>query len=81
MAQALLSPSYDVAYAVAKFGLALSNRCMKFNPIYKVNAPKSQGIDFDHKKETVEQRHQAVIEAIDKVKALWRHHCTKLQIG
>ena len=47
---------------------------MKFNPIYKVNAPEIQkGIDFDAKK-TVEQRHQSDHWAIDKVKTLWRHH-------
>ncbi|HEJ9414318.1 TPA: exodeoxyribonuclease V subunit beta [Proteus mirabilis] len=70
--------SYDVAYAVSEIWSGPEQLLYEIQPYLQGECPEIQGIDFDVKKETVEQRHQAVIEAIDKVKALWRHHCNEI---
>lgn len=66
--------SYDVAHAVSQIWSGPEQLLYEIQPYLQGEMPEIEGVALDSENESVKERHQAVIEAINKVKARWNEH-------
>ncbi|MDM3866881.1 exodeoxyribonuclease V subunit beta [Proteus faecis] len=66
--------SYDVANAVSQIWSGPEQLLYEIQPYLQGEMPEIEGVALDSENESVKERHQAVIEAINKVKARWHAH-------
>ncbi|OAT34548.1 exodeoxyribonuclease V subunit beta [Proteus myxofaciens] len=66
--------SYDVANAVSQIWTGPEQLLYEIQPYLQGEMPEIQGIQLEGEKESVEERHQTVINAINKVKERWNIH-------
>ncbi|WP_426774071.1 exodeoxyribonuclease V subunit beta [Proteus faecis] len=66
--------SYDVANAVNQIWSGPEQLLYEIQPYLQGEMPEIEGVALDSENESVKERHQAVIEAINKVKARWHAH-------
>lgn len=66
--------SYDVANAVSQIWSGPEQLLYEIQPYLQGEMPEIEGVALDSENESVKERHQAVIEAINKVKARWNEH-------
>ncbi|QAV22511.1 exodeoxyribonuclease V subunit beta [Proteus hauseri] len=66
--------SYDVASAVNEIWTGPEQLLYEIQPYLQGEMPEIQGVASDAEGGSVEQRHQTVINAINKVKERWREH-------
>lgn len=66
--------SYDVANAVSQIWSGPEQLLYEIQPYLQGEMPEIEGVALDSENESVKERHQAVIEAINKVKTRWNAH-------
>ncbi|WP_099074431.1 exodeoxyribonuclease V subunit beta [Proteus alimentorum] len=66
--------SYDVAHAVSQIWSGPEQLLYEIQPYLQGEMPEIEGVALDSENESVKERHKAVIEAINKVKARWNEH-------
>lgn len=66
--------SYDVANAVSQIWSGPEQLLYEIQPYLQGEMPEIEGVALDSENESVKERHQAVIEAINKVKTRWHAH-------
>lgn len=71
--------SYDVASAVNEIWTGPEQLLYEIQPYLQGEMPEIQGVGLDAEKESVEQRHQTVINAINKVKQRWCEHHNEVE--
>ncbi|MBJ2109671.1 MULTISPECIES: exodeoxyribonuclease V subunit beta [Proteus] len=66
--------SYDVANAVSQIWSGPEQLLYEIQPYLQGEMPEIEGVALDSENESVKERHQAVIEAINNVKTRWNEH-------